>query len=366
MEQFLQQLANGMVLGATYGLIALGYTMVYGILQLINFAHGEIFMLGAFGGLAAYNFLELDAVPAGVALPIMLVAAMATSVSVGVLMERFAYRPLRRAPRLAPLITAIGVSIALQEIVRLWYPLSVLTFTIVVTLGFLVAAVVVRLVGDRFTPKVTAVLGGLVLGVAALIVLDRAEGGLFPPAGAKSARPFPQLITGSPLEFGAVQIQRVSIVVVVVALGCMVALSAFVQRSKTGRAMQATAQDPDTARLMGIDTDRIIVTAFVLGGLLAAVAGIAQGLRFGQVDFRIGFIAGLKAFTAAVLGGIGNINGAVLGGFVIGLVESMATQYAPGQFGGGAWKDVWVFIVLIAVLVFRPQGLLGESVRERS
>ncbi|HLZ38195.1 MAG TPA: branched-chain amino acid ABC transporter permease [Mycobacteriales bacterium] len=306
MEQFLQQLANGLVLGAMYGLIALGYTMVYGILQLINFAHGEIFMIGAFGALATYDYLLPRAVPAPVALPLMLGGGAIAAVAVALAMERFAYRPLRHAPRLAPLITAIGVSIFLQEAVRLYYP------------------------------------------------------------QAKSAKPFPQLITGPPVAIAGVEVDRASLVVVVVALACMAALSAFVRRSRTGRAMQATAQDPDTARLMGIDTDRIIVVAFVLGALLAAVAGPAQGLRFGQVDFRIGFLAGLKAFTAAVLGGIGNINGAVLGGFCIGLVEALATQYAPGQFGGGAWKDVWVFVVLIAVLVFRPQGLLGERVADRT
>jgi branched-chain amino acid transport system permease protein len=236
----------------------------------------------------------------------MLAGGALAAVAVAVAMERFAYRPLRHAPRLAPLITAIGVSIFLQEAVRLYYP------------------------------------------------------------QAKSAKPFPQLISGPPVAVAGVQVDRASLAVVVVALACMAALSTFVRRSRTGRAMQATAQDPDTARLMGIDTDRIIVIAFVLGALLAAVAGLAQGLRFGQIDFRIGFLAGLKAFTAAVLGGIGNINGAVLGGFCIGLVEALATQYAPGQFGGGAWKDVWVFVVLIAVLVFRPQGLLGERVADRA
>ncbi|MCA1711213.1 MAG: branched-chain amino acid ABC transporter permease [Actinobacteria bacterium] len=282
MDLFLQQLVNGLVLGATYGLIALGYTMVYGIVQLINFAHGEIFMLGGFGALTTYLALP-SGTPAGLALPLMLLGGMAVSITAGVLMERFAYRPLRGAPRLAPLITALGVSIGLQELVRNFYP------------------------------------------------------------RAKSARNFPQL-----------------------AVIGMVALSAFVRRSRTGRAMQATAQDPDTARLMGIDTDRIIVTAFVLGAALAAVAGVAQGLRFGQVDFRMGFLTGIKAFTAAVLGGIGNISGAVLGGFTLGLVEVMATQYAPEPFAGGAWKDAWAFVVLIIVLVFRPTGLLGERVGARA
>jgi branched-chain amino acid transport system permease protein len=306
-DLFLQQLVNGVVLGATYGLVALGYTMVYGIVQLINFAHGEIFMLGGFGALTTYLALP-SGTPAGVALPVMLLGGMFVSITAGVLMERFAYRPLRGAPRLAPLITALGVSIFLQELVRNFYP------------------------------------------------------------EAKSARNFPQLVNPD-RQFalgGSVSISAPSLLTVVLAVVGMVALSTFVRRSRTGRAMQATAQDPDTARLMGIDTDRIIVTAFVLGAALAAVAGLAQGLRFGQVDFRMGFLVGIKAFTAAVLGGIGNISGAVLGGFTLGIVEVMATQYAPEPFSGGAWKDAWAFVVLIIVLVFRPTGLLGERVAARA
>jgi len=307
-DLFIQQLVNGLVLGATYGLVALGYTMVYGIVQLINFAHGEIFMLGGFGALTTFLALP-SGTPAGLALPIMLLGGIAVSVTAAVLMERFAYRPLRGAPRLAPLITALGVSVGLQELVRNFYP------------------------------------------------------------HAKSARNFPQLVNPDrrfSLGVGDVSISAPSLLTVVVALVGMVALSTFVRSSRTGRAMQATAQDPDTARLMGINTDRIIVTAFVLGASLAAVAGVAQGLRFGQVDFRMGFLTGIKAFTAAVLGGIGNISGAVLGGFTLGLVEVMATQYAPEPFAGGAWKDAWAFVVLIVVLVFRPTGLLGERVAARA
>ena len=307
MDLFFQQLVNGLVLGATYGLIALGYTMVYGIVQLINFAHGEIFMLGGFGALTTYLSLP-SGTPAGVALPLMLLGGMVVSITAGVLMERFAYRPLRGAPRLAPLITALGVSIGLQEVVRNFYP------------------------------------------------------------EAKSARNFPQLVNPDKRFSlgGDVTISAPNLLTIVVAVAGMIALAMFVRRSRTGRAMQATAQDPDTARLMGIDTDRIIVTAFVLGAGLAAVAGVMHGLRFGQVDFRMGFITGIKAFTAAVLGGIGNISGAVLGGFTLGLVEVMATQYAPEPFSGGAWKDAWAFVVLIIVLVFRPTGLLGERVGGRA
>jgi branched-chain amino acid transport system permease protein len=321
-SQFAQQLVNGVVLGALYGLIALGYTMVYGIIQLINFAHGEVFMIGAFGGLAFYTKVMPKGLPAAVGLLLVLVAAITTSVVVAVIMERFAYRPLRNAPRLAPLITAIGVSLFLQESIRLYY-------------------------------------------------FD---------GGAKSDRPFPQFISdkniylggttskvaGRTVHSGGVQIAQVSVFVVVVAIVLMLALSTFVRRSRTGKAMQATAQDRDTAQLMGIDTDRIIVIAFVLGAALAGVAGVMQGLQVGTIGFKMGFLAGIKAFSAAVLGGIGNIAGAVLGGFLIGMVEVMATQYAPQPFDGGAWKDVWAFVVLILVLVFRPAGLLGERVVSRA
>ncbi len=307
MDVFFQQLVNAIVLGATYGLVALGYTMVYGIVQLINFAHGEIYMLGGFGALTTYLALP-SGTPAGISLPLMLVGGIAVSVTAAVIMERFAYRPLRSAPRLAPLITAIGVSVFLQELVRNFYP------------------------------------------------------------HARSARNFPQLVNPDyQIRLGSnVQISAPQLLTVTVALVGMVTLSTFVRRSRTGRAMQATAQDPDTARLMGIDTDRIIVTAFVLGAALAALAGVSSGLQFGQVDFHMGFITGVKAFTAAVLGGIGNISGAVLGGFILGLVEVMATQYAPDPFSGGAWKDAWSFVVLIIVLVFRPTGLLGERVAARA
>ena len=305
MRQFAQQLVNGTVLGATYGLIALGYTMVYGIIQLINFAHGEVFMVGAFAGLAAYRYWLPDSWTANswIALPVVMLVAIAVAVAVAVAMERLAYRPLRNAPRLAPLITAIGVSIVLQEAVRLFYP------------------------------------------------------------GGRRQQPFPTLISPGTIDVAGVTIAWVSIFVVFTALGLMVALQVFVKTTRLGKAMRTTSQDPDTARLMGIDIDRVIVLTFVLGAALAGVAGVMQGMRFAQIDFRIGFLAGLKAFTAAVLGGIGNISGAVLGGFLLGIVETLATQYVPH---GSSWKDVWAFVVLIAVLVFRPGGLLGERVASRA
>jgi branched-chain amino acid transport system permease protein len=307
MNDVLQQLINGLTLGSLYALIAVGYTVVYGIVQLINFAHGEVFMIGAFGALATWSVLFEGNLALWV-LPIMMLGAIIASVAVAVLMERFAYRPLRHAPRLAPLITAIGVSVFLQEAVRLFYP------------------------------------------------------------GAKSKLPFPaiEVVTGPALQIGGLTIQRSAIFTIGALVICAALLWYFVNQTKLGRGMQAVSQDPDTARLMGINVDRIIVVAFVLGAVLAAVAGVAQGLQNQNIDFRIGFLAGLKAFTAAVLGGIGNIQGAVLGGLVLGVVEAFATQFIPGQFGGSAWKDVWAFVLLIVVLVFRPQGLLGARVVDRA
>ena len=308
----LQQLINGLSLGALYALIAVGYTVVYGIIQLINFAHGEIFMIGAFGALTVWIVMPGESLAIWV-LPIMLIAGMVAAVGVSLLTERFAYRPLRNAPRLAPLITAIGVSVFLQEFVRLFY--------------------------------------GRVPG--------------FPDA--RRAIPFPQIeyVTGAAIQIGPLTIQRAALFTMIALVICWGFLYVFVNRTQMGRAMQATSQDPDTSRLMGINVDRIIMVAFALGAALAAVAGLAWGLRYTNIDFKMGFIAGLKAFTAAVLGGIGNINGAVVGGLVLGLVEGMATLI-PGTFGGSAWKDVWAFVLLILVLVFRPQGLLGARVVDRA
>ncbi|MFE9254545.1 branched-chain amino acid ABC transporter permease [Streptomyces sp. NPDC006879] len=311
MNELPQQLVDGLALGSLYGLIAIGYTMVYGIVQLINFAHGEIFMIGGFGALTTYIWL-----PSGtsllVAIPLMIIGGAIASVAVATAAERFAYRPLRGAPRLAPLITAIGLSIALQQIVWGFYP------------------------------------------------------------DAKKARSFPQF-TGDSFEFlgGDLAIQRADAFVLVLAPLCMLALGAFVAKSRSGRAMQATAQDPDTAKLMGINTDRIIVMAFAIGAAFAAVAAVVYGLDKGQINFEMGFILGLKAFTAAVLGGIGNIYGAMVGGVVLGLAETLSIAYIediPGmqQLGGGAWSNVWAFVLLIVVLLVRPQGLLGERVADRA
>lgn len=316
MTTLLQQLANGLVLGALYGLVALGYTMVYGILQLINFAHGEVVMVGAFGALTAWYFM-----PAGllgswpVALAIGILVAMVTSVVVALTVERLAYRPLRHAPRLAPLISAIGMSFVLQEIVRIFYPIN-------------------------------------------------SDGELEPGVGAKSARAFRlDSFPEGQVTVGSVSVSYLGVIIVVVSVALMAGLQTFVLRSRTGRAMRATAQDPDTTRLMGIDTDRVVVITFALGAALAGVAGVFYGLYSGGVATDMGFLLGLKAFTAAVLGGIGNLSGAVLGGFVLGIVEALATQFIPG---GSAYKDAFAFAVLILVLLFRPTGLLGEKVSTRA
>jgi len=297
-DELIQQLANGVTKGSYYALIALGYTMVYGIIQLINFAHGEVFMLGAFIGLWTFN-LGVSAFGWGgtsvVALVVvLLVAALATPV-IGVSLERFAYRPLRHAPRLAPLITALGASFLLQQAVAVFYTRGQLQF--------------------------------------------------------------PDLFPSTSFQIGGARIQLLWVFMVTVALVLTLALTLFIRTTRLGKAMRATAEDPDTARLMGINVDVIIALTFVIGSALAGVGGVLAGMYLGQINFFMGFIAGLKAFTAAVLGGIGNIAGAVLGAFLLGILETFGAAYLGGQ-----WQDVFAFCVLILVLVFRPTGLLGERV----
>ena len=320
---FLQLLINGIVLGAMYGLIAVGYTMVYGIIQLINFAHGEIFMLGGFGALAVYLWIPgVQHLPLLAALPIMLVGGVIVSVLFAIAAERFAYRPLRNAPRLAPLITAIGLSIFLQQLVFLWYP------------------------------------------------QPGSGGGFFSHfSGVTAPLQFPTFQRAA-FNIGGILIQPADVLTLIAAAVGMAALAYFVGRTRTGRAMQATAQDPDTARLMGINTNKVIVIAFALGAALAAVGAMTQGLRLGQISFDMGFVAGLKAFTAAVLGGIGNVYGAMVGGIVLGVAEQLSTgilaHFTATQQWGTAWQDVWAFVLLIIVLLVRPQGLLGERVADRA
>jgi branched-chain amino acid transport system permease protein len=308
LSTLLSQIVNGLVLGSLIGLIALGYTMVYGIIQLINFAHGEIFMVGAYGGLAMFTYLLPTFVQQQwyLALPLLLIAGAAVAVGVAVAMERFAYRPLRNAPRLAPLITALGVSVALQEAVRVFYP------------------------------------------------------------GATAAIPFPTIfVPGTwmiPIGDG-VPIKYSGLLLIVVSLTLAIGLQVFIDRSRMGRAMRATSQDRDIARLMGIDPDRVIVLTFVLGAALAGIGGVLYGGYLNNINIDMGFQNGIFAFTAAVLGGIGSVRGAVVGGLAIGLIKSLGGQYLPG---GSAYDYVWIFVVLIAVLVFRPQGFFGETERVRA
>jgi branched-chain amino acid transport system permease protein len=295
---------DGLTLGAIYALIALGYTLVYGVLRLINFAHSEIFMIGVFAslfGLHAIGVETADPPKTGVVLVLTLVAmvavAMAMSGTAAVVMERVAYRPIRRrgAPRLAALITAVGISLFLQELFALRYGRNVLGF-----------------------PR----------------VLERQE--LF--------------------SFGGASVRTDKVLVAVAALVLMLLLERFVATTRLGRGIRATAQDPQTATLMGVDIDRVVMLTFLLGGVLAGAAGALYGVFFEVARYNIGFLPGIKAFTAAVLGGIGNIRGALLGGLVLGLLENWGSAVM-----GGEWKDVFAFAVLVLVLMFRPTGLLGES-----
>jgi branched-chain amino acid transport system permease protein len=300
-----QQFFNALTIGGIYALIALGYTMVYGIIELINFAHGEIFMVGAFIAMTFFVTLGFDG---AISDPLVLLLVLGSGFLivmpltglVGVTIERFAYRPLRNAPRLAPLITAIGVSFILQNIVYVWQGPSPQTFPQLISPGV------------RFT------------------------------------------------LFGA-SVSWISVFIVVVTAILLVALHLFVSRTRMGRAMRSTAQDREAAQLMGVNINTTIAVTFFIGAALAGAAGIVYGLYFGTIAFNIGFIAGLKAFTAAVLGGIGNTTGAVLGGFILGFVEVISAQ-----LGLAAWSHALVFAVLVIVLVFRPSGLLGTPIGERA
>lgn len=311
MTTLLQQIANGFVLGAIIGLIALGYTMVYGIIQLINFAHGEVFMVGAYAGLATYTWVMPEAWREDwyLTLPITMLGAIVVATVVAVAMERLAYRPLRDAPRLAPLITALGVSVFLQEAVRLFYP------------------------------------------------------------EAKSARPFPSMFVQGELHIpvpfgdGEVVVSWIKVALVVIAIALTVALNSYVNLTRLGRAMRATAQDRDIARLMGINPDRVIVLTFAIGGALAGIGGVLYGAYQNNINIDMGFQNGIFAFTAAVLGGIGSIRGAVIGAFMLGLIKTLGGQYLPG---GTQYDYVWIFVVLILVLVFRPEGLFGEAEKVRA
>lgn len=313
-DVLVQQLINGITLGGMYALVALGYTLVYGIMLMINFAHSEMFMAGAYVGLFTLKglstpsalvsadtvtFLTKSGPGLFLLFGIVFVVAMIAVGIMGILTERLAYRPLRNAPRLAPLISAIGVSIFLQNAVLLW--------------------------------------------------ID------------SKALPFPQImpVQNIPL-FGTASVSTLQILIVVTVCVLLVALDTFVSKTRIGKAMRATSQDREAAGLMGVDINSVIALAFFIGPALGAVAGIFNGMYYGTVNWNMGFIPGIKSFTAAVIGGIGNLRGAMLGGFVLGIVESLAAGFLSSGY-----KDVIAFIILILVLIFRPGGLLGESVVEK-
>jgi len=311
----LQQLLIGLTNGMVFALIALGYTMVYGILELINFAHGDLFMLASFLALTLIGALGLEtAGPAAVAGGLLLIVVACALFAAGLnwTIDRLVYRPLRTAPKLAPLVSAIGVSFILQNLGLFW--------------------------------------GGLPMAVF---------GGGRAAAAPKS---FPNLISGENLLSAGVglRITPKDVMVVVSSLVVMVALYVFVRYTRLGKAMRATAQNPTAARLMGIDVDRVIGATFLVGGGLAGFASVIYGLYINTITFQIGYQNGLYAFTAAVLGGIGNIPGAVLGGLVIGFVRA-----SSDQFIGAEWQPAVLFGMLILIMVFRPQGLLGSNIREK-
>jgi branched-chain amino acid transport system permease protein len=329
---FLQQIVNGLTLGCVYAVVALGYTMVYGIIQLINFAHGEVVMIGCMTAFSVIVALAPSGMPPLLIVTIGTLVAVPACMAVGYVVERVAYRPLRAAPRLAPLITAIGVSIVLQHLALLVWTRNIIAF--------------------------------------------------------------PQIIELKLYHFGSsdssAAISNVQIVIIVASVAMMAGLLALVHRTKIGIAMRATSQNPQVAGLMGVDIDKVISITFVIGAALGAVAGVMVGTYYGIAHYQMGFLLGLKAFSAAVLGGIGNLAGAVLGGILMGLIEALGAgyvgdftnvctldQYLPGftevcaaspesSLFGSNYKDVYAFIVLILVLVFRPQGLLGERVGDRA
>lgn len=332
MDIFLQQFINGLTLGCVYAVVALGYTMVYGIVQLINFAHGEVVMIGAMVAFSVIVALAGSGVPPLAIVVIGVLAAVPACMAVGYTVERIAYRPLRHAPRLAPLITAIGVSIVLQHV--------------------------------------------------ALLIWGR------------NYISFPQIIPTVTYHLGAVEtsatITNIQIAIITLSIAMMVGLVTLIYKTRMGIAMRAVSQRPDVAGLMGISTNGVISFTFVIGAGLGAIAGVMIGSYYGIAHYQMGFLLGLKAFCAAVLGGIGNLAGAVLGGILIGLIEAFGAGYMgdltnvctlnkflPGfealceansnmSVFGSSYKDVFAFIVLIMVLVFRPQGLLGERVSDRA
>lgn len=321
MDILLQQLINGLVLGSIYALVALGYTMVYGVLGLINFAHGEVLMIGAltaFSAISALVGINPD-LPGWLLLTCGVVAAIPVCMAVSFTIERFAYRPLRNAPRLAPLISAIGVSIVLQTLAMIIWGRNYLIFPTTLPNDPIVL--------HTFAPTPEA--------------------------------DYERIVSITPIQ----------ILIVVVSALLMLVLTFMVKKSRLGKAMRATSENPQIASLMGINANSVIAATFVIGAALAGVAGVMVAANYAVAHFYMGFLPGLKAFTAAVLGGIGNIYGAMLGGLLLGMIESLGAGYLgqlTGGFLGSHYQDIFAFAVLILVLTVRPSGLLGERVSDRA
>lgn len=307
MDILLQQIINGLVLGSMYALVALGYTMVYGIINLINFAHGEVLMVGALTSWTVIQMFKGAGMPGWVLLLLSLVAAVVVCAALNYAIEKIAYKPLRNAPRLAPLITAMGMSLLLQTLAMIiWQP---------------------------------------------------------------STKPYPMLLPSEPYFIGGAVINLTQIMILVVTAVTLVGLMYLVNHTKLGRAMRATAENPRVAALMGVRPDMVISATFIIGAALAALAGVMYAANYGTVQHTMGFLPGLKAFTAAVFGGIGNLAGAVVGGVALGVIEALGSGYIGALTGGvlgSQYSDIFAFIVLILVLTVRPQGLLGERVADRA
>jgi branched-chain amino acid transport system permease protein len=307
MDIFLQQIINGLVQGSIYALVALGYTMVYGIMGLINFAHGEVVMIGTLVTITVAGTLLKAGMPVALAGLAGLMAAVLVCMALGWALERIAYRPLRNAPRLTPLITAIGMSIVLQNLAMMIWGRNYLTF--------------------------------------------------------------PSLLPKMDFEFAGANFTAIQIIIVLVSAATMGGLLLLVYRTRLGMAMRATAQNPAVASLMGVNINRVIAAAFVIGSALGAVAGVMVGGYYEIAHYQMGFMLGLKAFTAAVLGGIGNLAGAMLGGILLGIIEALGAGYIgdlTGGFLGSHYQDIFAFVVLIVVLMFKPSGLFGEKTGDRA
>ena len=309
MEILLQQIINGLVLGSMYALVALGYTMVYGIINLINFAHGEVLMVGALTSWTIIGLMQasMPGAPGWVVLIIAMLIACVVAAALNFVIEKVAYRPLRNSPKLAPLITAIGMSILLQTLAMIiWKP---------------------------------------------------------------NYKPYPTLLPSTPFDVGGAVITPTQIMILSLTAVSLALLMYLVNYTRLGRAMRATAENPRVAGLMGVKPDMVISATFIIGAILATIAGVMYASNYGTVQHTMGFLPGLKAFTAAVFGGIGNLAGAVVGGVLLGIIEALGSGYIgmlTGGVLGSQYSDIFAFLVLILVLTIRPQGLMGERVADRA